>query len=119
MSHPCPGSWRRFQSGSALAAPAEQSRSALLSQSVAVAADRHHVAVVQQPFENGGCHHLIAEGAAFSEGVHLVPLIDRPAVADRTLPCSCRREQLDMQMPSRWFEGQVDQFIDDQQFGLL
>jgi hypothetical protein len=69
---------------------------------------------------DGEASTFLAEGgAAFSEGVHLVPLIDRPAVADRTLPCSCRPEQLDMQMPSCWFEGQVDQFIDDQQFGLL
>ena len=54
---------------------AEQSGSALLPQPVAVAADRHHVAVVQQAIEDRRRHHLIAE--------HLVRLLDRSVGADQ------------------------------------
>ena len=80
-------------------------------QPVAVAADRHHVAVVQQPIENGGCHHLIAKD--------LVSLLYGAVGADQhaalLIPAGI---QLEEQVPRRWFERQVAQFIDDQQLRL-
>ena len=73
----------------------------------------------QQAFENGGCHHLIAVGAAFSEGVHLVPFLHRAVGADQhTALLVAAGDQLEEQVPRLGFEGQVAQFFDDQQFRL-
>ncbi|MEA5415570.1 hypothetical protein VB757_10590 [Synechococcus sp. BA-132 BA5] len=69
------------------------------------------MAVVQQPIENGGCHHLIAE--------HLVPFLHGAFGADQhTALLVAVGDQLEEQVPCRRFQRQVAQLIDNQQFRL-
>ena len=96
-----------------------QATAALFFQPVAVAADRYDMAVVQQPIEDRRRHHLVAVGEAFSEGVHLIPLLHGAAGADQDAALLVAAgDQLEEQVPCLEFEGEIAQLIDDQQFRL-
>ena len=69
------------------------------------------MAVVQQPIEDGGRHHLITK--------HLVPLLNGAVGADQHAALLVTPgDQLEEQVPRLGFERQLAQLIDDQQFRL-
>ena len=79
---------------------ANQAVSAFLPERVAVAPDRHPMAVVHQSMENRRRHYLIAK--------HLVPFLHRAFGADQhTALLVAAGDQLEQQVACRWFERQV------------
>lgn len=109
--------WRRWRHaadarrGGAARMRAKQAGSAFLPEPVAVAPDRHHMAVVHQSIENRRCHHLIAE--------HLVPFLHWAVGADQhTALLVAAGDQLEEQVCRIGLQRQVAQLIDDQQLAF-
>ena len=89
----------------------QKAGAALFAQAVAVAADGDDVAVVQQPVEDRGGDHRIAEDGA--------PLADRPVRGDQHgTPLVAARHQLEEQVSGVGLKRQVAEFVHDQQPGL-
>ena len=88
-----------------------KSAAAFLAQPVAVATDGDHLAVVQEPVEDGGGHHRVSE--------HRVPLADAAVRGDQHRPpLVAPRDQLEEQMRGVGLERQLAELIDDQKLGL-
>jgi superfamily II DNA or RNA helicase len=106
--------WRRWRyaadarRGGAARLRAEQAAAPLLPQPVAVAPDRQHVAVVQQPIEDRRGDHLIAK--------HLAPLHDGAVGGDQhAAALVAAGDQLEEQVRRVRLQRQVAQLINDQQ----
>jgi hypothetical protein len=89
----------------------QEPAAALFLQAVAVATDGDHVAVVEKPIENSGCHHGIAEhGPPFSDTA-IAGEQNRASLVTTT-------DELKEKMRGVGFERQVAQLVDDQQLGF-
>ena len=89
----------------------QKAAASLFAKTVAVAADGDDVAVVKQPIEDRGSHDGVAEDRA--------PFADRAIRGHQHRPALvASRHELEEQMRGIWLEGQIAEFIDDQQLRL-
>ena len=109
LGKPC--SHRRWRHGFAKRRGFEQPGPALLAQPVAVAADRDHVAVVQETIEKRRCDHGVTKYSR--------PPADRAIAGHQHADALvAARHQLEEQMCGSRFERQVTEFVDDHQLRL-